>query len=153
LSDRLYLRAIRTAEILPGGMKVVELEGRQLVICNAGGSFHAIDRRCGHMNAPLELGTLDGTILTCAMHCAQFDVVTGGGTRRSGSAGPGRRVDAAPAGRVSPQCGYAHAAYPDRVTGRVRRQGRWGLGLGCALGTGGLFTCVSAEPILQRGNH
>ena len=77
MSDRLYLRAIRTAEILPGGMKVVELEGRQLVICNAGGSFHAIDRRCGHMNAPLELGTLDGTILTCAMHCAQFDVVTG----------------------------------------------------------------------------
>jgi nitrite reductase/ring-hydroxylating ferredoxin subunit len=77
LSDRHYLRAIRTAEILPGGMKVVELEGRQLVICNADGSFHAIDRRCGHMNAPLELGTLDGTILTCAMHCAQFDVVTG----------------------------------------------------------------------------
>jgi nitrite reductase/ring-hydroxylating ferredoxin subunit len=29
------------------------------------------------MNAPLELGTLDGTILTCAMHCAQFDVRTG----------------------------------------------------------------------------
>jgi nitrite reductase/ring-hydroxylating ferredoxin subunit len=29
------------------------------------------------MNAPLEMGTLDGTILTCAMHCAQFDVATG----------------------------------------------------------------------------
>jgi hypothetical protein len=23
------------------------------------------------MNAPLEMGTLDGPILTCAMHCAQ----------------------------------------------------------------------------------
>lgn len=29
------------------------------------------------MNAPLEKGTLDGKILTCAMHCAQFDVSTG----------------------------------------------------------------------------
>ena len=29
------------------------------------------------MNAPLDLGTLDGTILTCAMHCAQFDITTG----------------------------------------------------------------------------
>jgi nitrite reductase/ring-hydroxylating ferredoxin subunit len=29
------------------------------------------------MNSPLEMGTLDGSILTCAMHCAQFDVTTG----------------------------------------------------------------------------
>jgi nitrite reductase/ring-hydroxylating ferredoxin subunit len=58
-------------------MKTVELDGRELVICNVGGTFYAIARRCGHMNAPLEMGTLDGTILTCAMHCAQFDVTTG----------------------------------------------------------------------------
>ena len=58
-------------------MKAVELNGRELVICNCDGAFHAVDRRCGHMSAPLEMGTLDGTILTCAMHCAQFDVATG----------------------------------------------------------------------------
>ena len=29
------------------------------------------------MNAPLDLGTLDGKIVTCAMHCAQFDITTG----------------------------------------------------------------------------
>jgi len=58
-------------------MKAVELNGHELVICNIAGSFYALDRRCGHMNAPLEMGTLDGSILTCAMHCAQFDVTTG----------------------------------------------------------------------------
>jgi len=58
-------------------MKAVELSGRELVVCNCDGSFHAIDRRCGHMNAPLEMGTLDGSILTCAMHCARFNVATG----------------------------------------------------------------------------
>ena len=72
-----FIKAIRAAEIAPGGMKAVELSGRELVVCNCDGSFHSIDRRCGHMNAPLEMGTLDGSILTCAMHCARFDVTTG----------------------------------------------------------------------------
>jgi len=76
LSDG-YIRAIRADEVAPGGMKAVEIEGREIVICNCGGTYRAIQRRCGHMNAPLELGTLDGTIVTCAMHCAQFDVTTG----------------------------------------------------------------------------
>jgi len=69
--------ALNTAEIAPGGMKFVEIEGQELVICNCSGKFYALARRCGHSNAPLEKGTLDGTILTCAMHCAQFDVTTG----------------------------------------------------------------------------
>lgn len=72
-----FVQAIQTAEIAPGGMKTIKLNGRELVICNCAGTFYALDRRCGHMNAPLEMGTLDGTILTCAMHCAQFDVTTG----------------------------------------------------------------------------
>jgi nitrite reductase/ring-hydroxylating ferredoxin subunit len=76
LSDG-FLKAIRTAEVATGGMKAVELGGRELVVCNCAGVFYAIDRRCGHMSAPLEQGTLDGTIVTCAMHCAQFDVTTG----------------------------------------------------------------------------
>ena len=72
-----FVKAIRAEEIAPGGMRTVELKGHQFVVCNCGGTFHAIDRRCGHMNAPLEMGTLDGTIVTCGMHCAQFDVTTG----------------------------------------------------------------------------
>lgn len=29
------------------------------------------------MAAPIEMGTLDGSIITCPMHCAQFDATTG----------------------------------------------------------------------------
>jgi len=72
-----FIRAISTDAIAPGGMKTVELEGHEIVICNCDGTYYAIQRRCGHMDAPLELGTLDGKIVTCAMHCAQFDVTTG----------------------------------------------------------------------------
>ena len=76
MSDK-FIRAISTNEIVPGGMKTVELDGHEIVICNCGGTYYAIERRCAHMNAPLELGTLDGKVVTCAMHCAQFDVTTG----------------------------------------------------------------------------
>jgi nitrite reductase/ring-hydroxylating ferredoxin subunit len=72
-----FVEAIKTIEIASGGMKAVEIEGHEIVICNANGNFYAIKRRCGHMNSPLDKGTLDGTILTCAMHCAQFDITTG----------------------------------------------------------------------------
>jgi nitrite reductase/ring-hydroxylating ferredoxin subunit len=72
-----FVRAIKAEEIALGGMKAVEIQGNELVVCNCGGIYYAISRRCGHMNAPLELGTLDGTYLTCPMHCAQFDVSNG----------------------------------------------------------------------------
>jgi len=72
-----YIRAIIGNELASGGMKAIELDGNEVVICNCDGKFYAIQRRCGHMNAPLEMGTLDGIYLTCPMHCAQFDVTTG----------------------------------------------------------------------------
>ena len=75
--SEMYTRVISAGEIAPGGMKAVELDGNEIVICNCGGKYYAIQRRCGHMNAPLDLGTLDGIYLTCPMHCAQFDITNG----------------------------------------------------------------------------
>jgi nitrite reductase/ring-hydroxylating ferredoxin subunit len=72
-----YIEAMKVDEIAAGGMKAVEAEGREIIICNSQGHYYAIEQRCGHMNAPLELGTLHGTILTCPMHFAQFDITTG----------------------------------------------------------------------------
>jgi nitrite reductase/ring-hydroxylating ferredoxin subunit len=72
-----FIKAISADEIAPGGMKAVELDGNEIVICNNGGKYYAIQRRCGHMNASLDMGTLDGIYLTCPMHCAQFDITNG----------------------------------------------------------------------------
>ena len=72
-----FVEAIKAIEIAPGGMKAMELKGNEIVICNCGGKYYAIQRRCGHMNAPLDMGTLDGIYVTCPMHCAQFDITTG----------------------------------------------------------------------------
>lgn len=72
-----FIRAISADEIAVGGMKAVKLKGSEVAICNCNGEYYAIERRCGHMNAPLDMGTLDGIYLTCPMHCAQFNVTTG----------------------------------------------------------------------------
>ena len=73
----MLLKAAEAADILPGGMKAVTLNGRELVLCNHGGAFYAVARACGHANARLERGALTGWILTCPLHYAQFDIRTG----------------------------------------------------------------------------
>jgi nitrite reductase/ring-hydroxylating ferredoxin subunit len=71
------VKVASVGDILPGGMVMVQAQGVELVVCNFEGTFYALERRCGHMNAPLELGALNKYILTCPMHSAQFSVITG----------------------------------------------------------------------------
>jgi nitrite reductase/ring-hydroxylating ferredoxin subunit len=75
--NKKYVKALLVNEIASGGMKTVELGGNEIVVCNNNGKYYSVQRRCGHMNAPLDLGTLDGIYLTCPMHCVQFDITTG----------------------------------------------------------------------------
>jgi len=58
-------------------MKGVTVEGTDIVLCNEGGQFYALSKRCGHMRARLEKGTLVGYILTCPWHYSQFDIHDG----------------------------------------------------------------------------
>jgi nitrite reductase/ring-hydroxylating ferredoxin subunit len=69
--------AAKLDDIAPGGMKTVRVEGVEVTVCNVGGELYGVGRRCGHMNAPLECGTLEGWIVTCPLHCARFDVRSG----------------------------------------------------------------------------
>ena len=73
----MWVEAVKTADIAPGGMKFAKVAGKDVTLCNCGGEFFAVGRRCGHMNAPLDQGTLDGYILTCPLHFGQFDVRDG----------------------------------------------------------------------------
>lgn len=67
----------KVGDVLPGGMMSVKAGERELCLCNVNGEYYAVSRRCGHMNAPLNMGTLDGYILTCGLHNISFDVRTG----------------------------------------------------------------------------
>ena len=73
----MFVEVAKMDEIAPGGMKAYEVKGKEIVLCNYDGKIYALSRRCGHTNASLEMGTLEGYILTCPLHYSQFDITTG----------------------------------------------------------------------------
>ena len=52
-------------------------DDREICLCEYEGDIFAVSRRCGHENAPLDQGALEGWILTCPLHDGQFDIRTG----------------------------------------------------------------------------
>ena len=73
----MFIKALSESEIAPGGMRAVELDGREIVVCEYSGAYYAVARACGHAGARLERGALTGWILTCPLHFAQFDIRSG----------------------------------------------------------------------------
>jgi nitrite reductase/ring-hydroxylating ferredoxin subunit len=73
----MWVEAAKVSDIAPGGMKFAKVAGKDVTLCNCAGEYFAVGRRCGHMNAPLDQGSLDGYVLTCPLHFGQFDVRDG----------------------------------------------------------------------------
>ncbi|MFQ5354244.1 MAG: Rieske (2Fe-2S) protein, partial [Thermodesulfobacteriota bacterium] len=73
----MFVEVAKKGDIAPGGMLGFRVRGVEIVLCNDGGRYYAISRRCGHMRARLDKGTLVGYILTCPWHYSQFDIQSG----------------------------------------------------------------------------
>lgn len=68
----------KTSDIKPGELTAFDVSGTRIAVANSGGRFFAIDDTCTHEQCSLAAdGTLDGTVVTCGCHGAQFDVTTG----------------------------------------------------------------------------
>src|SRR5205085_6628487 len=72
-----FVPVAKVSELSPGQMKWVAVNGERRVLANVEGTFYAISDVCGHRNAPLSRGKLDGYLIECPLHYAQFDVRTG----------------------------------------------------------------------------
>jgi nitrite reductase/ring-hydroxylating ferredoxin subunit len=72
-----FVAVAQTGDLAPGEMKFVAIERERIVIANVGGSFYALRDVCGHRNAPLSRGKLDGYLIECPLHFAVFDIRTG----------------------------------------------------------------------------
>ena len=82
-----------------GKMKHVDIEGKEILLANSGdGKVYALCDRCSHMNAPLSMGTLNGKVVTCAMHGARFDVTTGKKVAEPMALDPSKFPEAIPEG-------------------------------------------------------
>ena len=60
-----------------GQLSRFELENYDILLTRYDGRVLALEDRCGHMAAPMSLGKLEGCTLTCPLHEAAFDAVTG----------------------------------------------------------------------------
>ncbi|NIP61608.1 MAG: Rieske 2Fe-2S domain-containing protein [Nitrosopumilaceae archaeon] len=67
----------KTSDIVPGQLKKISSEGKDILLANIDGQYYAMDDTCTHMGASLSEGKLEGSTVVCGWHGAQFDCKTG----------------------------------------------------------------------------
>jgi len=67
----------KTSDLPPGTIRVFDVLGKRIAVCNVNGRFYAIDDVCTHDGGPLDQGELEGNLVECPRHGARFDVTTG----------------------------------------------------------------------------
>jgi nitrite reductase/ring-hydroxylating ferredoxin subunit len=72
-----FVAVARVSDLAPGEMKFVAVDRERVVLANVEGAFYALRDACGHRNAPLSRGKLEGCVIECPLHFAQFDIRTG----------------------------------------------------------------------------
>ena len=70
-------RLCDSSKVIEGQLSRFSLEDFDLVVIRSQGRVLALEDRCGHMAAPMSMGKLEGCGLTCPLHDAQFNIVTG----------------------------------------------------------------------------
>ncbi|MFN4218770.1 MAG: non-heme iron oxygenase ferredoxin subunit [Candidatus Bipolaricaulia bacterium] len=71
------IKLARVSELAPGQYTSIEVEGERIALFNIDGRFYALKDVCTHDGGILTGGTLQGYIIECPRHGAQFDVRTG----------------------------------------------------------------------------
>ena len=69
----MWQEVAKLGDIVPGGMKYVRPDDCADRLCRYGDEGYAVSRRCGHQNAPLDQGALNGGMM-CPLH-ARFSVL------------------------------------------------------------------------------
>ena len=72
-----FEKVAETQEITAGQMKAVKFGAEEVLLANLNGVYYAIGNVCTHEGGNLSKGILQGNIVSCPKHKAQFDVTTG----------------------------------------------------------------------------
>jgi nitrite reductase/ring-hydroxylating ferredoxin subunit len=75
---RVFVAVCRSEDLPEGEVRQMKARGKEIAIGRMeGGQVFAVGGRCTHLFARLGKGTLNGTLLSCPWHGAQFDVTDG----------------------------------------------------------------------------
>jgi 3-phenylpropionate/trans-cinnamate dioxygenase ferredoxin subunit len=72
-----FVKVAQVSDIAPGEVRVFEIEGEDIALCNIDGEIYAIADLCTHDDGPLGQGHLHGDQIECPRHGARFDVRSG----------------------------------------------------------------------------
>lgn len=73
-----FVTVCQSDDLPEGEVRQLKARGKEIAVGRlVGGQLFAVGGRCSHLRARLGKGTLDGTILSCPWHDAQFDVTDG----------------------------------------------------------------------------
>lgn len=72
-----WLFVAETRELAEGERRVVAGPDEDILVVNADGIILAVSNQCSHQALPLDEGSLDGDLITCPYHNAQFCLRTG----------------------------------------------------------------------------
>ena len=72
-----FIKVAELNELDDGELMAVEVDGEPVCLAKVEDSIYAFTDNCTHISGPLNEGELDGEVITCPWHGAQFNVRTG----------------------------------------------------------------------------
>ena len=72
-----FMQVAHVDEVAEGGTLALEADGELVCLAKVAGCIYAFTDNCTHISGPLNEGEMDGYVLTCPWHGAQFDVRDG----------------------------------------------------------------------------
>jgi 3-phenylpropionate/trans-cinnamate dioxygenase ferredoxin subunit len=72
-----HIRILRADELPEGTMQMAQVDGTDILLVHANGSYYAMQGICSHEYFELDKGFLTGDSITCALHLSRFDLETG----------------------------------------------------------------------------
>jgi len=76
-----FVRVGRVSDVPDGRPEVFDIEDRKIAVYRLEGAYYAIDDICTHDGGPLAEGEVEGDVVTCPRHGAQFSIKTGAALR------------------------------------------------------------------------
>lgn len=72
-----FIEVASVIEFADNEMRVIDVDGREMLIARSGEEFYAADNRCPHLGGRLSKGALEGSVVTCSLHHSSFDLRDG----------------------------------------------------------------------------
>lgn len=71
------MKFLLTQSLKPGQITCVSVNGKQILLANVNGQYHATDAMCTHEDWPLCNGALKDATIECPLHGSRFSLIDG----------------------------------------------------------------------------